>query len=159
MKNDQPFFDPCAWEIQERSFDCVPRRAHTARRKKARDFAQDDRPIRRDGWSTSSQACLPGTACYPPQHARAARWGAPVLCPDAAKAHDETTRRRCYKGKGPRCGGGAGLSHLIICDAFTFLNLLFGGGFLFFFGFFFGGGSFALLFFFLQLGADEFEDG
>ena len=29
-------------DIEERSFDCVPRRAHTARRKKARDFAQDD---------------------------------------------------------------------------------------------------------------------
>jgi len=29
-------------DIEERSFDCVPRRAHTARKKKARDFAQDD---------------------------------------------------------------------------------------------------------------------
>jgi hypothetical protein len=28
--------------IEERSFDCVPRRAQTARRKKARDSAQDD---------------------------------------------------------------------------------------------------------------------
>jgi hypothetical protein len=28
--------------IEERSFDCVPRRAHTARKRKARDFAQDD---------------------------------------------------------------------------------------------------------------------
>ena len=27
---------------EERSFDCVPRRAHTARKRKARDFAQDD---------------------------------------------------------------------------------------------------------------------
>ncbi len=36
------FSSSAAFSIQERSFDCVPRRADTARKEKARDFAQDD---------------------------------------------------------------------------------------------------------------------